>query len=1026
MIFRYFIFILWLISASAYSKVANNGDINDVILSNADSGILNSNETISDIKNIPKGDYELSALVRLKTYDQRFIAARTPLKKKLNNNELNLSFQNSINFVDKNLNENLNLLEYDEIWIPYVPKFLDRACSFRLSLDAKEEPTGNTISMMSDLEIKSLSQSKSIVLDGGRVLPRSATYLVNRTLGIQNSNDWVYVEEKDANVYMRPFHLDLRNIDSITLSMDSSIKMVNFRVSRNQHSRPSDLLLWEDIPKDISFANGKRLVKLNLASTLKKQMPGSLLNEDPIRIIEVIAFVPKESSLEILSSVPLSNIRANYDSSLYVDDSNLLNIPSRIEGSGEDFLRWRLDLRGLQKKRFQEINFVRGKVYSSNKDCIDSVGNIELISMGNRQVPRIIAQSNESINKLGLPDYSNSSNIHKNLQAKILSSISFENLYLEKNSIHSNQTKSGKIWNSSDGILNVQNTPSAIINFDQFGMNSHGNGTILVTWKKNTPLQPNSYLFIEPIAFHEYLRNVTVTLNFKDGRSIQQPYSIISAISLKNYSGSILSSVEISVSFKNPNDYFSLNKIRIFSIEEVDTGEILKKDFYINDDIGTRKVKIGELEYPLVAPSNNFWRELSTGDGWLELGVVSWEGGKISPAWLGPNVFNGSIYRWKLSSNGRDNKTQSWTIDASKTPLANNSYYLIDWIYYVIIVAILLLPLKVISYVLNQIFSSPIIKYLNIRIKYRIKSFDNEKKIYIFVGEFIANIVILSIFIFLSGILLGLFKYTIYLTSDTLLYLIIISSVYFFCSVARILVNLINPNPSFKLKSWIIARGIRGDSPPIIVYIASAVMIMPLIEFITSSLFSLSSFGFKPLNIFSWMAILVSLVFGFFPWVFPAIMKFIYKTTDILLNFYNYCIAIAGNKISGELILLVIKFLIGFMLYGLILIKLVSINKNSIYITLANIIFLGLFFVWYRAFKQLIIKHWTYLEKFSDERVSNNLLIISSIGLFISLFLLLIRIDYLAINTIAIAYFALFIAVLIKLFEFCGQNVLDR
>lgn len=1019
--------LLFVLNPFSSSAKDLNKDIN--ISSEDNKNISYFSTDIPPGKKLPKGIYELGANLSLSMHEQSYISGRTSLEFEVNDNIVNLlNISNGnpfINGQEVSRNSNINLLDFDELWVSYQPKNLDKQCSLMLSLDVQKGKNADRYLLGSNMDAKQHSHQSFISVGGGKILPRDLSYLFNRKLGTEGDNDWRFVEERDEYAYSRSVRINLQNIDNIILDIDASIKLINFRLSRNNSYRPTDVLLWEDIPKQIFTANGKRLISLDFAAAMKKLMPEYIKNGGPINIVELIVFIPKSTSPTLLSSVPIKGLKANYSDSPVVISGEISSLPAHHEISETGTWKWVVNLNSLQKNRINNINFLGGIISETSRNCVGAFKKIELVSRSSQNIPVLFVEAQNSLKNLGVFGLNWAPDSRKIYSPKIISQVMFSEL-------SKSEQKLDEVQLGADGLLSLRKSrieaeKLSSINFilNDFGLNASGFGNLLISWKKPLRITPELYFSAIPLPFQNFTNGINVTLNFSDGLSVKLPYFLGYALPLGGYAGKSLQSIDLLAHITNGGDSFSLQSINLFSIGEFDFWAILKDAGVKNDIFDAQPIMLDKVEYRAKEPNDIFWHDLADGRGVINFGLVSWGGGDVKLSWIS-KLLSANIVKneeWNFSYRGKDDQLQSWILGSSTAPNPNTHLKLTkEW--YIIIIILVLLAINRWPYLFKEA-----LLYINLNAVFVADYFSMFLLIFKQTALNIWSLIdkLANVFICLLFFGATLFYFDVFphdpLWSKLPYVALNISLFVALGFIRRKLIETKAQSDDSALTYLIVNQGSSNAWPPISIWLLSMLMFswMSLVAYFQFGTVEL--FLVKSEFIFSWIPWLISIIFGFLPWLLPFISKVLiwFLISSLKLVFFVF----GGIKklIATELRRILIIFFLGIFLYGLILNQLLFSNKNSIILTFGNLIALIMVRIWMNSLKLILHQSWPSLALSVYEDAGSVYLAIALLGLFLAPILMLAGLDFLAIQVMAVVYFGLVIGVVAKIFSMRASKI---
>lgn len=355
--------LLALVFSICYAGPCSAGDsINAplrIVEFGARQGGFASDRTLDNGRILPAGDFNVKAKVLLPLVDQPIAFERRSLQLSGGSGLVTLSVPSSAKRPATSgppgiYDSSPNLLDADELWLTYqqVPGL--KQCG--LSIDIKANGIGYdkswriaqaTATPLNLFSYARETRSAELALDGVRVFPRDIAYLIKSRTGASYDPNWRFVKEKHRHVYMRLLRVDLRDIESLELEMNSSVDRVNFRISRADGGKPTDVLDWDVVPKDIVIHGQKRWVHLDLARAIRQQMPGALEGKDPLALVEMIAYEQDGNVSSAVEEAPVRSLRVTYATPVATTVGNV-ELPSQIVRVAPDKMRLKMSLMGLR------------------------------------------------------------------------------------------------------------------------------------------------------------------------------------------------------------------------------------------------------------------------------------------------------------------------------------------------------------------------------------------------------------------------------------------------------------------------------------------------------------------------------------------------------------------------------------------------------------------------------------------------------------------------------------------------------
>jgi hypothetical protein len=980
-------------------------------------------------KKLPKGVYQLGLYQSMLTEDRSYVFSRKPLNFVVHDGVVNVSNSPDVNLFQNGKgvgrNTKINLLDFDEIWVSYQPKDFDRPCSLGLAIDAQNTKSADVYTLESSMAINRYSHQSSISLDGGNIVPRNLSYLINRTLGLHDDSDWRFVEERDEYAYSRLLKINLQKIDNIILEMGTSVKMVNFRLSRNNNFRPTDVLLWEDIPKRIYTANGKRLVSLDFASAIRRLMPESMNANVPINIVEMIAFIPKSASPSLLSNIPIRGLEANYTDAPVTGRENFTSLPAQHEMSGPGHWKWIVNLKTLQKNRVNHIDFLSGKIWEVMKDCVGAYKRVELVSHSNRSVPLILLNADISLKNLGVFDLNLEAAAGKIYRPKIISQILFDELPKSERKLQVGKLGAGALWGLHKLRIEPDKLSSLNLILNDFGIHTTGYGKLLISWERPLNITPEMHFSAIPLPFEYFANKTTFILYFSDGQQEKLPYLMGYAVPLGQYAGRKLQRIDLMVDVISKNNRFSLQSMNFFTIGEDELWRVLKDEGAKDGGFGVRRIKLGDIEYQAKEPTDNFWRDLANGLALANFGAVSWGGGKVKLSWLDgqPTSNFVKIGGWRFLYRGKDDQVQSWILGPSTVPNVSSHLKFADELYLFLSILVLLAlnrwhlifkkallaAYSKVTIVANCLFLKILcVKRTALRIWLLIEKL---------AGTFIC--------VMLWGATLFYFdEFPHDPLWSKLPYVSLNISLFVALDLIRRGVGEVNARLIYPaIKHLFYFQGSSYAWPPISVWMLSVGMFVWMLYVAYYQFGTIELFLVQSRFVFSWVPWLLSIIYGFLPWLLPAICRVLIWTAISLYKFVSIAFGGFNKLMATDLRRMSIIFILGIILYGSILGQASGVDVNSYILTVGNIIALIVVRAWVGGLKLILYRRWPCLASIVYGDSGSIYLAIALIGLFLAPILMLARLEFLSIQIMTVVYFSLVIGVVAKIISMRNRKI---
>lgn len=627
-------------------------------------------KTLTEGSKLLQGDFNIKAMVQLPFEDQRYVDERLPLELGVvrESGGIILSMPPSTEYsrvlgaklIAGNHVSKPNLLDEDELWLTYRPTSGSRQCELSVDIAALGLPYSSA-EPATPLTLKLFNRSVDVALNGDRVLPRDVHYLIKRSTGMGNDPAWRVVDEGNRQVFMHLLRVDLHNIDSIDLEMSRAVKYVNFRLSRKGGGKPTDVLLWEAIPKYSEVSRGKQLVHLNLAKALRQQMPGVLEASSPIELVEAIAFVPKDAEPIPAGEAPINYLKANYAEPVPEGESGAINLPTQIERVSPNTWRWRVNLGALQGKKFHEIEFLNGRIEPRKEGCVAAFERAEFVRFAERKTPVILADIQSSARTLGGPFGMAREGSDEIESPQLLADLSLSKLSGGREGILTLSPGGRQAWDDLGLSVTSLGTSSLTVSLNAGGLRMQGDGDIKLSWDNAVPLPSYAYLSVHPVVFHDARREVRLRLRFSDGRTETLPYSLGDAVSLQKFAGRRLVGTDLLLQHSEKSAAVFIDEMALFTVRIAKAEQALKESPIADHLLDAYRVKLESLEIAPRSFSKEFWHELAKGEAELDYGDMRWGGGVVNPVLKHLIPAMGEVKEWKFIYKGdSDARLQAW------------------------------------------------------------------------------------------------------------------------------------------------------------------------------------------------------------------------------------------------------------------------------------------------------------------------------------------------------------------------------
>ena len=636
------------------------------------------------------GDFGIKAKLQLPLDDQHYVLERQPIELLgtgasgsigLSAPPLSTKFHISDQpqLLESN-NLTSNILDADELWLTYRATSGSNQCELSFDIETKGIPykkAGQT-TLPSAIPLKLFSRSRQlhsdeIALDGVKILPRDIAYLIKSRSGMNPDPDWRIIKETNRHVFMRLLRLDLHDIDSIELAMDKTVERVNFRISRKSTGKPTDMLDWDAIPKDIVMHDEKRWVRLDLAKAIRLQMPGALEEGTPLTLVEIIAFVQKDAESNTVAEAPTRVLRANYSEPVSGMGVGDIELPAQIERAGPDKWRWRLSMAALNDTKLGKIKFLRGRITPNKEGCIAAIEQAEFVSLATRKMPAALTNIQDSARSLGGP-FGLAREDDDEMELPTL----LAHLPLGKVSGASLTLPPGgrQVWGDMGLTVTSRDVSPLALTLDAGRLLMKGSGDVGLSWASSVSLPAHAYLSVRPDFYNEAMHGAKVRLRFSDGHTETLPYSLGEAISLHKFAGRRLDGADVFLRFPTKGGTVSIAEMVLFTVKVVKTAQALKEALIADRMLDAYRVMLGNIEYAPKQPTASFWRDLAKGQAWLDYGDVRWGGGEVIPVLSSLSPMLGTVKEWRFVYRGAaDARLHAWLAEPPATGVTTGNSY---------------------------------------------------------------------------------------------------------------------------------------------------------------------------------------------------------------------------------------------------------------------------------------------------------------------------------------------------------------
>lgn len=312
-------------------------------------------------ENLSSGKYHVHA--RIKIPQKQFMQTINKKELVFNNDAINYfsavaKYPTGIEFSSL---KPINLNDYDELWIDYFAP--DSNFVLHAILDAYHD---NSI-------LHYFSEAPSVVhIIKPKMIPwfkRNLLYLIKRELGLQQDNNWYYLQHKKYTIVENLLHEKLENISwiDITFTEDTKIKGAHIRLSGPKFNRPNIMVKWEEIPKSINITGEGKTLRLYVGeiNAIKKQLRK---NKGQVFLSELALHLIGNAD-QIAINKPIKKvIFYNHKVMPNLPSKNFFNLNQNLVNLPEGRQRLIVDLHKVQKLQ-NDVWFLKGMLYMLPKQA---------------------------------------------------------------------------------------------------------------------------------------------------------------------------------------------------------------------------------------------------------------------------------------------------------------------------------------------------------------------------------------------------------------------------------------------------------------------------------------------------------------------------------------------------------------------------------------------------------------------------------------------------------------------------------
>jgi hypothetical protein len=972
------------------------------------------------------GDFGIKAKLQLPLDDQHYVLERQPIELlgAAANGSIGLSapphsakfhISDQPQLLESN-NLTSNILDADELRLTYRATSGSNQCGLSVDIETEGIPykkMGQT-TLPSTIPLKLFSRSpqvgqlrsEEIALDDVKILPRDIFYLIKSRSGINPDPNWRIIKESNKHVFMRLLRVDLHDIDSIELAMDETVERVNFRISRNGIGKPTDMLDWDAIPKDIVMHGGKRWVRFNLARAIRLKIPGALEESTSLTLVEIIAFVKKDAEFNNVAEAPIRVLRANYSEPLSDMGVGDIELPAQIERAGPDKWRWRISMAALNDTKLGEIKFLRGRITPNKEGCIAAIEQAEFVSLASRKVPAALTNIQDSVRALGGP-FGLAREDHDEMELPTI----LTHLPLSMISAASLTLPPGgrQVWGDMGLSVTSRGTSPLALSLDAGGLNINGSGDVGLSWASSISLPAQAYLLVRTGFNNEAMYGTRVSLRFADGRVETLPYSLGEAISLHKFAGLNLVGTDVFFRFPTEGGAVSIAEMALFTVKVVNAAQALKETFISDRMLDAYRVKLGDIEYAPKQPAEGFWRDLAKSQAWLDYGDVRWDGGEAIPVLSSLNPMLGMVNEWRfVFRGGLDARLQALLTEPPATvPASANPYQ--RWLKIVLFIplgawAVFLWRRRRLHHIaallwsnlLQLLYQSSLLGQVFIQSLWNFSVAQRQA------------LNLLAVLMLWGAALLCYALYSLGPLGGKLPFALIVITLFSGLNIWRWRLQDEASNPGNFLRRWIVSKSVW---PPRIVWVVALITLVFILSGMIDQLFldsgvkdfgevlssigqvnSLAALALIPLaisllmntkSLMVWIPMLFAILYGLTPWL----CSWIYRMTMPNANLARWLV----------------------LLFGLYAIGLTHIGQpgENYYFTFGGLVAVAVWYIWMERIREPLQQRWPTVAEKVYRGAGSIYFSGSLVGLVLTLLLLIARLELLAQQVAVVVYYCL-------------------
>lgn len=498
----------------------------EATMATGDAIALPITEELRPGRSLPSGTLGLRARVNLSWADQDVLAERTGLLVQ-KTDPTSISLKPTSDNPGSPTYSTGDLLGYDQLWVDYDTDLTQRQCVPTATLRASgvDRLEKNKPALTLDLRTAQAGmRSQQVNLSGGRILPRNNLYLIRRQTGVGSDPDWRVVQDQQNLVYMRLLRLDLRNVEMLELEMSPNVQHINFRLSQDSRGRPTDVLTWDDLPKEIRDTGHSKVVRLYMGEVLQQRFAETLQNDKPLSLVEVIAFVAADKMMAHVDeslTAPVTAARVFRREKKGATHAKTVFLPSETERTGPGNWRWKVNLAPLQALDLREARLIDGQFSIvptfAEQTCTANIRQVSLVGLFKKRQPTVFAEINRTTRQWGGPFGIAAEGDDKLEWPHVLAQLPFREIrgqQKEKVKLYSGQEH---LWPDLGFSLKSAGDQPGIATLDSRGLSVTAADLLEARWRVAAKLPEHTYLLLELGSNDGLLPPGSLALDFTDG-----------------------------------------------------------------------------------------------------------------------------------------------------------------------------------------------------------------------------------------------------------------------------------------------------------------------------------------------------------------------------------------------------------------------------------------------------------------------------------------------------------------------------